>query len=463
LHVAKPSATSDTETKIAARADTEENRLLLVKAHDEMADLVVAEKGVPASGSLPTKEMRSTTEAARQFVQSPPQGEPSRGKHGDGDTVFADFYGRQRGTEVLGERVDAPVALAVRKPEVAAEVWHGVRYFSEGPRDAGEKEGVAAGAVTERPAEEFARAAVEQPEGLLVAKGGIAKIAETRASPASPATPPATEAATAGSQPARTRAAGGGRPDSSQLTAGTTLAQSELSRRASARADTQPQDVGLQVAEGGSKARQEGKVAGDDALESKAGPTGVDDSHEKEEAAGLYKYGERFDRHANGALRPEEEVTREPQVWDFDANGRAEVLLGKLVKSDSYYALTGAVHQLVWVVEDRQKVLAEIRKTVGELGGKIESLPPEEGQVALGFSAAKPDLILVQLKASAYEQFRKNFLARWGGRVVSWMESESRERLEAAPVTGQPQETVILLIRFVEPTEQEQSQQPSPK
>jgi len=126
----------------------------------------------------------------------------------------------------------------------------------------------------------------------------------------------------------------------------------------------------------------------------------------------------------------------------------------------AYRYAVGAIPEVVVVVRDRQKALAEIKKMVADLGGTVETAEQREAERLLTRPTAPGDLLVVKLKPDAY----RSLLAR----MVPSAPSEHAGVIEKLPdlyldlsekAHGQEQSPMTFLIRLVEAAQQNQSQQ----
>jgi len=179
----------------------------------------------------------------------------------------------------------------------------------------------------------------------------------------------------------------------------------------------------------------------------------------KEETASLeelaFYYGD-----FNGVLvLPDEEGLKKQTEFYFVPRGGAS-LHGTLRARGKDGRGPIPVHVLR--VKDREKTLAEIKRAVAKLGGTIE-FPTEQKRRASGSGVSEPNTLLIQLKGTAFPSFREKYLVRSRSRELLAAESELRQSDELKQAQPEQQDTILLLIRIVEVTEQEQSQQPPAK
>ncbi len=158
----------------------------------------------------------------------------------------------------------------------------------------------------------------------------------------------------------------------------------------------------------------------------------------------------------------EKGATGQEQMPALDANDSRQIqsLFGEALSAEHYYALAGAVPEFVFVVKDREKALAEIKKLVTALGGETESAALGDKKLTLGVGASLAEWIIVKLKTSAYEQFREKLMVRLTSRGLSASTPELRRAGRATHLSDRDEATVTFCIRLVEIREQEQTQQP---
>jgi len=129
----------------------------------------------------------------------------------------------------------------------------------------------------------------------------------------------------------------------------------------------------------------------------------------------------------------------------------------------AYKEIGGATTVFVLPVKDREKSLAEIKKGVAELGGTIEPLLQQGAASSRGGDAPEQNVLIVRLKASAFPSFREKYLSRSWSRGLSTHASGLEKAAESAKPPAQQPDTLTLLIRLVEVTDQRQTQQPPAK
>jgi len=295
---------------------------------------------------------------------------------------------------------------------------------------------------------------------------GKEQAADTEDAKPTDAAPVASTQAVAGTraiagQPVQGKAAGFKSVGPSEPASQAPLMDSELQRKAPATPGKGAKDKRLEI---------NGDAYADDRLE-EAGKEEIsfygaelkalERSQEQKSEAGSFESRNGLRGIQQNGVQTQEGVSSLEAGEAFDINVATDMVLGGASNLERYHALGQAVPELVLTVKDRPKALAEIKKLVKDLSGRLEPLVQRGGELVVVVSVSEADLVLVSLTPAAYKEFNRKFAAPRPSRGLSIIESRLEEVAKATQSRGQREDTVTFLIRLVEITPQGQPQQPS--